>query len=133
MAANCIGVNTIPRLTKTNPRIEEVLVRDDNSNELYKQLSSTRVLRRQKEMLYVPLIFEKSLTIDALVDCGALVSAIARSHFEKIKQQARTNFFKNDDSPNYQIKMAKGPLGKPITTTTLKLDMETSSSQNTSL
>ena len=40
-------------------------------------LSSTLVLKRTKEMLFVPLDFENGLTIDALVDSGAYVSAIA--------------------------------------------------------
>ena len=40
-------------------------------------LSSTIVLKRQKQMLYVPLDFENGLTMDAPVDSGAYVSEIA--------------------------------------------------------
>ena len=42
----------------TTSQIQEQLVRDDFTNELYMPLSSTIVLKRQKEMLYVPLDFE---------------------------------------------------------------------------
>ena len=62
----------------TISQIEERLVRDDSTNELYMPLSSTIVLKRKKEMLYVPLDFKNGLTIDALVDSGAYVSAIAQ-------------------------------------------------------
>ena len=61
----------------TTSQFQEQLVRDENTNELYMPLSSTIVLKRKKEMLYVPLDFENGLTIDALVDSGAYVSAIA--------------------------------------------------------
>ena len=49
----------------TSLQIEEQLVRADITNELYMLLSSTIVLTRQKEKLYVPLDFENGLTIDA--------------------------------------------------------------------
>ena len=41
----------------TTSQIEERLVRDDITNELYMPLSSTIVLKRKKEMFYVPLDF----------------------------------------------------------------------------
>ena len=42
----------------TISQIEEQLVRDGITNELYIPLSSTIVLKQKKEMLYVPLDFE---------------------------------------------------------------------------
>ena len=62
----------------TTSQIEERLVRDDITNELYMPLSSTIVLKRKKEMMYVPLDFENGLTKDALFDSGAYVSAKAQ-------------------------------------------------------
>ena len=73
----------------TTSQIQEQLVRDENTNELYMPLSSSIVLKRKKEMLYVPLDFENGLTIDALVDLGANVSAIAQKELDRIQQQAR--------------------------------------------
>ena len=61
---------------KTTSQIVERLLRDDINNEHYMPLSSTIVLKRNKEMLYVPLDFKNGLTIDALADLGAYVSAI---------------------------------------------------------
>ena len=106
----------------TTSQIQEQLVRDENTNELYMPLSSTIVLKRKKEMLYVPLDFENGLTIDALVDSGAYVSAIAQTELDRIKQQAPTIILKIDDPPNFQIQVANGQLEKPTATSTLKFD-----------
>ena len=62
------GVDNIdppPKKKKKTSQIEEQLVRDDITNELYIPLSCTIVLKRKKEMLYVPLDFENGLIIDA--------------------------------------------------------------------
>ena len=86
-------------------------------------LSSTIVLKRTKEMLYVLLDFENGLTIQALVDSRAYVSVIAQKELDIIKQQAPANIFKNDDPPNFQIQVAKRQLEKPTATATLKSDI----------
>ena len=92
----------------TTSQIEERLVMDDITNELYMPLSSTIVSKQKKEMLYVPLDFDNGLTIDALVDSGAYVSAIAQKEMDRIKQQATSNILKIDDPPNFQIQVANG-------------------------
>ena len=107
----------------TISQIEERLVRDDITNELYMPLSSTIVLKRKKEMFYVPLDFENGLTIDALVDSRAYVSAIAQKELDRIKQQAPSNILKIDDPPNFQIQVANGHSEKPIATITVKFDI----------
>ena len=106
-----------PKLTTS--QIEERLVRDDFTSELYMPLSSTVVLKRN---FYVPLDFGNGLTIDALVDSGAYVSAIAQKELDIIKQQAPSNILKIDDPPNFQIQVANGQLEKPMATATHKFD-----------
>ena len=73
----------------TTSQIQEQLVRDDITNEIYMPLSSTIVLKRKKKKLYVPLDFENGLTIDALVDLGAYVSAIAHRNWTEINNKPR--------------------------------------------
>ena len=73
-------------------------------------------------MLYVPLDFENNLTVDALVDSGALVSAIAQDDLETIKQNAPNKILKIDDPPNFQIQVINGQLEKPLSTTPLKFE-----------
>ena len=113
---------TLPLNTAT-PLIEEGLVRDEQTNELYLPLTSTVVLKRKQEMLYVPLDFENNHTVDALVDSGAFVSAIAQDDLETIKQKASNNILKIDDPPNFQIQVANGQLEKPLSTATLKIEI----------
>ena len=67
------GDDNTPPPQITTSQIQEQLVRDENTNELYIPLSSTIVLKRKKEMLYVPLDFENGLTIDALFDWGPML------------------------------------------------------------
>ena len=48
------GDTTIPSLNTATPLFEEGLVRDEQTNEVYLPLTSTVVLKRKQEMLYVP-------------------------------------------------------------------------------
>ena len=112
-----------PPLTTATPLIEEGLVGDEQTNELYLPLTSTVVLKRKQEMLYVPLVFENNHTVDALVDSGAFVSAIAQDDSETIKQKAPNNILKIDEPPNFQIQVANGQLEKPLSTATLKFEI----------
>ena len=121
--ANDNGDDNIFLAKITTSQIEEQLVRDDITNELYIPLSSTIVLKRKKEMLYIFLDFKNGLTIDALVDSRAYVSAITQTELDRIKQQAPGDIFKMDDPPNFQIQVANGQLEKPISTTTLDFDI----------
>ena len=117
------GLRTTPPLTTATPLIEQGLVRDEQTNEVYLPSTSTVVLKRKQEMLYVPLDFENILTVDVLVDSGAFVSAIAQDDLETIKQKAPNNILKIDDPPNFQIHVANGQLEKPLSTATLKFEI----------
>ena len=74
-------------------------------------------------MLYVALDFENGLTIDALVDSGAYVSAIARKELDIYKQQAPSKILKIDDPPIFQFQEANSQLEKPIATVTINFDI----------
>ena len=98
------------------------MVRDEKTKEVYLPLTSRIVLERKQEMLYVPLDFEKNLTVDALVDSGAFVGAIAQNDLDTTKEKATNNILKNNDPPNFQIQVANGQLEKPLATATLKFE-----------
>ena len=115
------GDDKISPLKITTSQIEKRPVRDDITIELYMPISSTIVLKRKK-MLYVPQGFENGLTIDALVDSGAHVSAIVQKVLDRIIQQAPLNSLKIDDRLNFQIQVAYGQLENPIATATLKFN-----------
>ena len=84
---------------------------------------STIVLKRKKEMLYVPLDCENGAPIDALLDSGAYISAIAQKELEKIKQQAASSILKIDDPLSFQMQVANGQLEKPKAIATLRFDI----------
>ena len=117
------GDTTTSTLTTATPLIEEGLVRDEQTNAIYLPLTSTVVLKRKQEMLYLPLDSENNHTVDALVDSGAFVSAIAQDDLDTIKQKAPNNILKIDDPPNFQIQVANGQLEKPISTATPKFEI----------
>ena len=117
------GLTTTPSLTNATPLIDEGLVRDEQTNEVYLPLTSTVVLKRKQETLYVPLDFENNLTVDALVNSRALVSPIAQDDLESIKQKAPNNILEIDDPLNFQIQVANGQLGKPLSTATLVFEI----------
>ena len=71
----------------------------------------------------MPLDFENNLTVDALVESGAFVSAIAQDDLDTIKQKAPNYNLKIEDPPNFQIQVANGQLEKPLATTTLKIEI----------
>ena len=50
------GDTTTPPLTRVTPLIEKALVRDEQTNEVYLPLTTTVILKRKQEMLYVPWI-----------------------------------------------------------------------------
>ena len=117
------GDTTIPPLTTATPLIEEGLVQDEQTNEVYLPLTSTVVLKRKQEMLYVPLVFENNLTVDALVDSREFASAIAQFDLDTIKQKTPNNILKIDDPPNFRTQVANGQLEKPLSTTTLEFEI----------
>ena len=104
MTANDNGDDNIfpPKIPAS--QIEERLVRDDITNELYMPLSSTIVLKRKKDMLYVPRDFKNGLTIDALVNSGTYVSAIAQREMDRIKQQVMPTSSKTTTLPIFKSK-----------------------------
>ena len=71
----------------------------------------------------MPLDFKNNLTVDALEDSRAFVSAIAQNDLDTIKQKAPNKFLKIDDTPIFQIQVANDQLEKPLSTATLKCDI----------
>ena len=61
---------------------------DEQTNDVYLPLTFTVVLERKQEMPYVPLDFENNLTVDALADSQAFVSAIAQNDLDTKKRES---------------------------------------------
>ena len=116
------GDTTTPPLTITTPLIEVRLVREEQTNEFHLPLTSTVVLKRKQEMLYVPVDFENNRTVHALVDSRAYFSAIDQNDLDTIKQNAPHNILKIDDPLNCQIQVANGKLEKSLARAAYKFE-----------
>ena len=84
-------MTTLPLNTAT-PLIEEGLVRDQQTNELYLPLTSTVVLKRKQEILYVPLDFENNHTVDALVDSKHLLAQSPKMTWKQLNRRPQIIF-----------------------------------------
>ena len=70
-ATDYSGESNVLLLTLTAPQIKKMLVRDENTDELYLLLTSTNVLKQKKEvqkMHHVPRDFATGLKVDNLAD-----------------------------------------------------------------
>ena len=99
--------------------ITDNLIQDDETKELYLPINASVTLKQKKKMLYVPIDFSHGVTIDALVDSGAYVSAIPEDELERIKTYSRSNILKMGDPPAFQIQVANGQLEKPTAIATM--------------
>ena len=122
------GDTTTSPLTTATPLIEEGLVRDEKTNEIYIPLSSTVVLKRKQEMLYVPLDFENYLTVDALVDTFPPLWGLI--HFPHLTMQVKTASSETTTKPQPVI-IDEALTIPPTTTKTITAFIDCPSKWNT--
>ena len=70
----------------------------------------------------MPMDFDK-LTLDGLIDAGALTSAISEQDLNKIKLLANEAVKETGPPPNFQIMVANGQFEVPIRTVLLKFEV----------
>ena len=73
-------------------------------------------------MLYFPMDFGE-LTLDGLVDTGALSSAIREADLRKIELLPSQSIIKEGPAPNFQLMVANGQLETPKSTVELKFEV----------
>ena len=98
-----------------------VLVNKEGEPE-YIPLSTNLGLKYKKRMLYFPMDFGE-LTIDGLIDTGALSSAIPEADLRKIRLLAPQSIVKEGPAPTFQIMVANGQLETPKSTVELKFEV----------
>ena len=85
----------------------------DTSNQKYMPLSTNLWLKQKRRMLYFPMDFGE-LTIDGLIDTGALSSAIPESDLKKIRLLTPKSIIEEAGPPNFHIIVANGGIEQPI-------------------
>ena len=98
------------------------LTTDEGNNVAYLNLSSNLTLKKKRDMYYFPMDFEK-LTLDGLIDTGALTSAISEKDLNKIKLLSNEAIKDTGPAPNFQIMVANGQLERPIGTVLLQFEV----------
>ena len=89
----------------------------------YVPLTTNLGLKYKRRMLYFLTDFGE-LTLDGLVDTGALSSAIPEADLRKIRLLAPQSTIKEGPAPNVQIMVAIGQLETPKSTVELKFDID---------
>ena len=111
---------------KKQPLLSEDLTEhiqfDKERNVSYLPISTSLTLKRKRHMYYIPMDFEK-LTLDGLIDTGALTSAISEQDLNKIKLLANEAIKETRPPPNFQIMVANGQLEVPIGTVLLEFEV----------
>ena len=85
-------------------------------------LSTNINLKCKKRMLYFPMDFGE-LTIDGLIDTGALSSAIPEMDLRKIRLLSPQSVIREGPPPNFQFMVANGQLETPKSTIELKFEV----------
>ena len=105
-----------------NEDLSEHIQFDKERNLSYLPYSTSLTLKRKRYMYYKLMDFEK-LTLDGLIDTGALASAISEQDLNKIKLLANEATKETGPPPNFQIMVANGQLEVPIGTVLLEIEV----------
>ena len=102
--------------------INQHLRKNPDNDDCYLLLSTNLVLKKKRHMFYFSMDFGE-LTIDGLVDTGALTSAISESDLNKIKLLSNSSIINTGPPPDFKIMVANGQLEDPLSTVELQFEM----------
>ena len=114
-------VEPIPQSLLDEKQFQNVLITRDGEPDCI-PLSTNINLKCKKRMLYFPMDFGE-LTIDGLIDTGALSSAIPEMDLQKIRLLSPQSVIREGPPPNFQIMVANGQLETPKSTIELKFEV----------
>ena len=112
---------SIPQSLLDEKQFQNVLITKDGEPDCI-PLSTNINLKCKKRMLYFPMDFGE-LTIDGLIDTGALSSAIPEMDLRKIRLLSPQSVIREGPPPNFQIMVANGQLETPKNTIELKFEV----------
>ena len=115
------NVEPIPQSLLDEKQFQNVLITRDGEPDCI-PLSTNINLKCKKRMLYFPMDFGE-LTIDGLIDTGALSSAIPEMDLRKIRLLSPQSVIREGPPPNFQIMVANGQLETPKSTIELKFEV----------
>ena len=118
---NEASTEPIPQSLLDEKHFQNILITKDGEPDCI-PLSTSINLKCKKRMLYFPMDFGE-LTIDGLIDTGALSSAIPEMDLRKIRLLSPQSVIREGPPPNFQIMVANGQLETPKSTIELKFEV----------
>ena len=112
---------SIPQSLLDEKQFQNVLITKDGEPDCI-PLSTNTNLKCKKRMLYFPMDFGE-LTINGLIDTGALSSAIPEMDLRKIRLLSPQSVIREGPPPNFQIMVANGQLETAKKTIELKFEV----------
>ena len=112
---------TTPQSLLDEKQFQNVLITREGEPDCI-PLSTNINLKCKKRMLYFPMDFGE-LTIDGLIDTGALSSAIPEMDLRKNRFLSPQSVIREGPPPNFQIMVANGQLETPKSTIELKFEV----------
>ena len=110
-----------PQSLLDEKQFQNVLITKDGEPDCI-PLSININLKCKKRMLFFPMDFGE-LTIDGLIDTGALSSAIPKMDLRKIRLLSPQSVIREGPPANFQIMVANGQLENPKSTSELKFEV----------
>ena len=118
---NEASTEPIPQSLLDEKQFQNILITKEGEPDCI-PLSTSINLKCKKRMLYFPMDFGE-LTIDGLIDTGALSSAIPEMDLRKIRLLSPQSVIREGPPPNFQILVANGQLETPKSTIELKFEV----------
>ena len=118
---NEASTEPIPQSLLDEKQFQNILITKEGEPDCI-PLSTSINLKCKKRMLYFPMDFGE-LTIDGLIDTGALSSAIPEMDLRKIRLLSPKSVIREGPPPNFQIMVANGQLETPKSTIELRFEV----------
>ena len=103
-------------------QIAEYLTRNPITKEECIPIFSAVTLKKKRKMLFAPMDFQ-DLTLDALIDSGALVNCISETNYNKILQMSPKDIVKELEPPLFKLQVANGDIETPTKTIILQFEI----------
>ena len=118
---NEASTEPIPQSLLDEKQFQNILITKEGEPDCI-PLSTSINLKCKKRKLYFPMDFGE-LTIDGLIDTGALSSAIPEMDLRKIRLLSPQSVIREGPPPNFQIMVANGQLETPKSTIELRFEV----------
>ena len=112
----------------TTAQFADYLTRDPVTNEQCIPIFSAVTLKKRKKMLFAPMDFQ-DLTLDALIDSGALVNCISETDYNKISQMSPKDIVEELEPPPFKLQVANGDIETLTKTIILLFEIGTGTSK----